>query len=151
MAESRTTSQSSCISALKIRLTGFGCHSVGLTKVCLHPLYLPFIPSSSASFFNRLTHRFLFSSSGSVCAAGTGQLTLSPGRPALRGPDPADQWAELCRLEHRQGPQGPEGSSRDSHRAGGPGQVRRSIKLMTWSSRLPMAQLVKCRHTTLFL
>lgn len=61
---------------------------------------------------------------GSVCAAGAGQLALRPGRPALRGPDPADQRAELRRLEHRQGPQGPEGGGRDSHRAGGPGQVR---------------------------
>lgn len=87
---------------------------------------LPSFPPSSASplLLCGLTQRLLVFSSGSVCAAGPGQLALRPGRPALRGPDPADQWAELRRLEHRQGPQGPEGCSRDSYRAGGPRQVR---------------------------
>ncbi|CAG14595.1 unnamed protein product, partial [Tetraodon nigroviridis] len=61
-----------------------------------------------------------------LCPAGPGQLPLRPGGPALRGPGAPDQRAELCRLEHRQGPQGPEGRRREPHRAGGPGQVSRA-------------------------
>lgn len=87
---------------------------------------------------------FLFPATGSVCAAGAGQLPCSPVRPALRRPGPSDQRAELCWLECRQGPQSPEGCGRDPHWACGQGQVSTAADMNTTHHFLTYTTVLIC-------
>lgn len=92
----------------------------------------PYFLSSPIVIHCGLTLWSLFPLSGTVCPAGSGQLPLGPGWPSLWGPGPPDQRAELCWLEHRQGPQGPEGCGRDPYWAGGQRQVRGNWRTLQW-------------------
>lgn len=106
--------------------------------LCLLPLEsLRCFPSTLFPLLSIVIHRgltlwSLFPLSGTVRPAGSGQLPLGPGWPALWGPGPPDQRAELCWLEHRQVPQGPEGCGGDPYWAGGQRQVRGNRCTRQW-------------------